>query len=639
MTESPRSVNAAAVSRRILQESFPGVRKASSWIGSHGPERRCLHPPTNVRLCCGGFPNRKADHRPISLSLLLQKTYLMVQTCDRESPDVACWFDGGTAFVVKDTAKFASDHLPQYFRHSNFQSFVRQLNIYGFRKDSNVTGLPAANIVFRHESFRKDHESLLDQVRRVNKKPSKPKASAAANIFSKQKESSDGPTNLHLQIQIEELSEKMDVLIALMTGKDLPDQKPHSIMIPTGSKRRREAASVSDASQETYDHQQASGRAARMDVVEEEKSGNMEPLGYKDLTAHELDAVDLTNFADTPLVYDNELVGGEMLTSELEQQPGRMVQISSAAATKSSGPAPISDSRQQFGGNQATANVVLSSSEGRDLEGGTHLPVIEAVQVDDDDGKVWFFKREMKPFRLCVIAGILLILVANIIWPIMVFAINDKGGRRPPPKNGPNGQDKVQTLLDELDKMQQGLEQGQGGQGQGGQGQGGIQLDEKLESSLRGAFVEMLTQDCATLARPEDERVAEIARVRAQCVKGCPIDRTLCRTVEAPPPIKACRDLASWSFFLRERRDTIEASGGKATNEIEALAIVDRASESVDCETILETRFDAPVQGRLFSRPTSIFANASDDKAGGDAFVIDMSIGEVEYQCQSSGQR
>ena len=35
----------------------------------------------------------------------------------------------GTTFVVKDQAKFSTDILPKYFKHGNFASFVRQLNM------------------------------------------------------------------------------------------------------------------------------------------------------------------------------------------------------------------------------------------------------------------------------------------------------------------------------------------------------------------------------------------------------------------------------------------------------------------------------------------------------------------------------
>lgn len=58
----------------------------------------------------------------------LSKTYELVE--DRSSDDVISWNEEGTTFVVWKTADFARDLLPKYFKHSNFSSFVRQLNTY-----------------------------------------------------------------------------------------------------------------------------------------------------------------------------------------------------------------------------------------------------------------------------------------------------------------------------------------------------------------------------------------------------------------------------------------------------------------------------------------------------------------------------
>lgn len=58
-----------------------------------------------------------------------------------EDPSFAhtvCWAPGGDSFVVKDMNEFTKSILPRMFKHSNFASFVRQLNKYDFHKVKNT---------------------------------------------------------------------------------------------------------------------------------------------------------------------------------------------------------------------------------------------------------------------------------------------------------------------------------------------------------------------------------------------------------------------------------------------------------------------------------------------------------------------
>lgn len=58
----------------------------------------------------------------------LMKTYDLVD--DGRTDEVISWGEKGNTFVVWKTAEFAKDLLPNYFKHNNFSSFVRQLNTY-----------------------------------------------------------------------------------------------------------------------------------------------------------------------------------------------------------------------------------------------------------------------------------------------------------------------------------------------------------------------------------------------------------------------------------------------------------------------------------------------------------------------------
>ncbi|KIJ34663.1 hypothetical protein M422DRAFT_213064 [Sphaerobolus stellatus SS14] len=62
----------------------------------------------------------------------LSKLYHMVN--DPATDNLIRWSDAGDSFYVYDHERFAKDVLPSWFKHSNFGSFVRQLNNYGFHK-------------------------------------------------------------------------------------------------------------------------------------------------------------------------------------------------------------------------------------------------------------------------------------------------------------------------------------------------------------------------------------------------------------------------------------------------------------------------------------------------------------------------
>ena len=87
-------------------------------------------------------------------------------------PDIVCWTDDGDNFVVLDTGKFTSTILPNHFKHSNFASFVRQLNKYDFHKVKRTqeerwkSQYGELSWEFNHPYFKKGQEDLLDNIRR-----------------------------------------------------------------------------------------------------------------------------------------------------------------------------------------------------------------------------------------------------------------------------------------------------------------------------------------------------------------------------------------------------------------------------------------------------------------------------------------
>jgi len=105
---------------------------------------------------------KRSDDVPV----FLKKTWNLINTCD---PRIASWSEDGLTFVVLDVDAFARNKIPQFFRHRNMSSFIRQLNSYGFSKvrdDPNDEKMGWSR--FKHEYFIRGRADLLKNIRKTN---------------------------------------------------------------------------------------------------------------------------------------------------------------------------------------------------------------------------------------------------------------------------------------------------------------------------------------------------------------------------------------------------------------------------------------------------------------------------------------
>uniref|UniRef100_A0A8C3S2L5 Heat shock transcription factor 1 n=1 Tax=Chelydra serpentina TaxID=8475 RepID=A0A8C3S2L5_CHESE len=99
----------------------------------------------------------------------LTKLWTLVE--DPDTDPLICWSPSGNSFHVFDQGQFAKEVLPKYFKHNNMASFVRQLNMYGFRK---VVHIEQGGLVkpekddteFQHPYFIRGQEQLLENIKR-----------------------------------------------------------------------------------------------------------------------------------------------------------------------------------------------------------------------------------------------------------------------------------------------------------------------------------------------------------------------------------------------------------------------------------------------------------------------------------------
>eukprot|EP00794_Sanderia_malayensis_P019255 gene19255-21183_t len=105
---------------------------------------------------------------PSSVPAFLVKLWRLVQ--DEDVDELISWSKNGTAFCIHDPTILSKDILPMYYKHNNFTSFVRQLNMYGFKKvvSSDYGGIKSDKDEweFHHPNFINGRPDLLEHVKR-----------------------------------------------------------------------------------------------------------------------------------------------------------------------------------------------------------------------------------------------------------------------------------------------------------------------------------------------------------------------------------------------------------------------------------------------------------------------------------------
>ncbi|KAI8099660.1 HSF-type DNA-binding-domain-containing protein [Halteromyces radiatus] len=136
-------------------------------LQSQFSQQMSLQPPnTNGN---NNINNNNNNNSRNNNNTFVHKLHTMVG--DIQYQHLIAWTYSGTSFIVCNITEFSRDVLPKHFKHNNFSSFVRQLNMYGFHK---VNKSPrghrtlAENQIweFSHSKFLRGRADLLDEIKR-----------------------------------------------------------------------------------------------------------------------------------------------------------------------------------------------------------------------------------------------------------------------------------------------------------------------------------------------------------------------------------------------------------------------------------------------------------------------------------------
>ncbi|KAF9951303.1 stress-responsive transcription factor hsf1 [Mortierella alpina] len=159
----PNTANADALAQTAYggnrRESNTSSNGTSNPAGAQSPTSQSLQPLT-----------RQTNGARGNVAAFLTKLYKMVG--DAGSNNLIKWSDNGQSFLVLNHVEFAKVVLPKFFKHNNFSSFVRQLNMYGFHKVPHLQQgvlLPDADTEqweFSNPHFQRNQPDLLYLVSR-----------------------------------------------------------------------------------------------------------------------------------------------------------------------------------------------------------------------------------------------------------------------------------------------------------------------------------------------------------------------------------------------------------------------------------------------------------------------------------------
>ena len=76
--------------------------------------------------------------------------------------NVVHWKENGKSFAIVNFNRFIDEVLPSYYKHKNFASFVRQLNMYDFHKERAKVD----EFAFGHKKFIRGNKKMLRMIKR-----------------------------------------------------------------------------------------------------------------------------------------------------------------------------------------------------------------------------------------------------------------------------------------------------------------------------------------------------------------------------------------------------------------------------------------------------------------------------------------
>jgi hypothetical protein len=107
-------------------------------------------------------PNEQVSDKAYRKKATQFLTHLHDAISNKQFNEMLSWSEDGSYFMIVQPETFAETVLPMYYRHNKLTSFIRQLNMYGFKKRVSTLGYMA----YAHQYFLRDSKNELHLIER-----------------------------------------------------------------------------------------------------------------------------------------------------------------------------------------------------------------------------------------------------------------------------------------------------------------------------------------------------------------------------------------------------------------------------------------------------------------------------------------
>ncbi|KAI2793459.1 hypothetical protein POX_a00038 [Penicillium oxalicum] len=185
---------------------------------------------------------------------------------ESKNTELIRWSDDGNSFIVLDEDEFARRLIPELFKHNNYASFVRQLNMYGFHKkvglsDNSMRASERKNkspSEYSNPYFKRGHPELLWLI----SKPKNPAGHGAKGSKAGARIKTEEVEDNEIDETDREHAHFTTSLLILLTDSAMPKERLDQVVQSLNEIRMQQARISSHIESLRRDHEVLSAQAA-----------------------------------------------------------------------------------------------------------------------------------------------------------------------------------------------------------------------------------------------------------------------------------------------------------------------------------------------------------------------------------------